>query len=104
LTGERVCRLARDGDAVAIRAVQREAHYLGLGIANLITLFAPEAIVLGGRVMESAALFWDGIHEVIRGSCGLVPAENTLVAAASLGAGTPLIGAAQVWQERFRPV
>ncbi len=101
LTAERVCALAREGDELAGRAVQREAYYLGLGVANLITLFAPDAIVLGGRVMESAALFWDGMWQVIRGSCGLVPPEKTLVAVASLGSDAPLIGAAQVWHQRF---
>ncbi len=103
LTAERICALAREGDELASRCVQREAYYLGLGVANLITLFAPDAVVLGGRVMDSAALFWTGIREVIRGSCGLVPFDKTLVAAASLGSDTPLIGAAQVWHERFRP-
>jgi glucokinase len=103
LTAQRVCELAREGNELAIRGVQRHAYYLGIGIANLITLFAPDAIVLGGRVMESADLFWKGMWKVVRGSCGLVPPDRTLIAVASLGADTPLIGAAQVWHQRFRP-
>ena len=39
-----------------------KAYYLGLGIANLVTMFVPDAIVLGGSVMKSAPLFLDGIE------------------------------------------
>ena len=35
-------------------AVEREAHYLGLGLANLVNIFCPEVIVMGGSVMRSA--------------------------------------------------
>ena len=51
LTAKRICELAEQGDTLAIQSVKRETHYLGIGIANLVTLFSPEAIVLGGSVM-----------------------------------------------------
>ncbi len=101
LTAKRICELSKNGDELASRAVERESYYLGLGVANLITLFAPDAIVLGGRVMDSAPLFWDGILKVVRGSCGLVPFQKIHLAVASLGLNTPLTGAAQVWRYHF---
>src|SRR5712664_3982416 len=42
LTAEQICHLAKCGDDLAMRAVGREAYYLGLGVANLINLFVPE--------------------------------------------------------------
>ncbi len=101
LTGKRVCELSLGGDDLARKAVRRESYYLGLGVANLITLFAPDVIVLGGRVMESAPQFWSGIQDIVSGSCGLVPSQNTLITVASLGSSGPLVGAAQVWSHRF---
>ena len=101
LTAKKICELARGKNELASRAVEREAHYLGLGLANLITLFTPELIVLGGSVMRSLPLFWDGIWTTIAANCGEVPFEKTTLASASLGPGAPLIGAAQVWQHRF---
>src|SRR5712671_1569586 len=50
LSAARICELAAEGEPLAQQAVDREAHYLGLGLANLITLFTPDAIVLGGSV------------------------------------------------------
>ena len=41
------------GDPVAIMALQEAANYLGLGVGNMITLFGPDTIVLGGGVMEA---------------------------------------------------
>jgi glucokinase len=101
LTAEEVCQLAREGNALARRAVEREAQYLGLGLANLINLFVPEVIVLGGSVMRSAALFLDGIRKTIAQGCRFVPVEKTEIALASLGADANLIGAARVWHHRF---
>jgi glucokinase len=101
ITANRICELAQQGDEVALQAVEHEAYYLGLGLANLINLFTPEAIVLSGSVMKSASLFLDRIREVIRTGCRFVPAQNTKLTLASLGDDTNLIGAARVWHYRF---
>src|SRR3954466_11944422 len=101
ITAKRICELARQGDELAMQAVEHEAYYLGLGLANLISMFTPDAIVLSGSVMKSAPLFMDRIREVIRGGCKFVPAEKTELMLASLGEDTNLIGAARVWHYRF---
>jgi glucokinase len=101
LDAREICARAQDSNEWAQRAVEREAYYLGLGLANLITLFAPEVIVLGGSVMKSAHLFLDRMREVIRQNCKLVPVDQVEIMLASLGADAGLIGAAQVWHHRF---
>src|SRR5579863_10185968 len=101
ITAKKICELAQQGDAVAKQAVEHEAYYLGIGLANLINLFTPDAIVLSGSVMKSAPLFLDRIREVIRSGCRFVPAEKTQLTLASLGDDTNLIGAARVWHYRF---
>ena len=101
LSAKRICELAVAGDELAKRAVDREAYYLGLGLANLVTLFTPDAIVLGGSVMNSANLFLEGVRKIIRESCRFVPFDKTELALASLGEDANLIGAARVWHHRF---
>lgn len=101
LTAKRICELALEGDALARQSVETEAFYLGMGLANLINLFAPDAIVLSGSVMKSAPLFMDRIRALIRSGCRFVPAEKTELTLASLGDDTNLIGAARVWHYRF---
>jgi glucokinase len=103
LTAKKICELAREGDELALRAVQREARYLSLGLANLVTLYVPDAIVLGGSVMKSSDLFLDTIHKTIAASCHFVPYERCEIALASLGEEANLIGAARVWYHSFAP-
>ena len=79
-TAEQICQMARQGDPLARRAVEREAHYLGLGIANLINLFTPDIIVLAGSLMKSASLFLEEIRGTISRGCRFVPYEKTEIA------------------------
>jgi glucokinase len=101
-TGSEVCELALSGDRLAREAVEREAFYLGVGIANLISLFAPDAIVLGGGVMRNIDLFLDTIWKLIRTNCKYVPFEHIEIGPSSLGPDAALIGAAQTWFHRYQ--
>lgn len=96
-----ICALAQKGDALALRSVEREAYYLGLGLANLINLFTPDAIVLSGSVLKSSELFMEGIRSVIKRGCRFVPFGKAELTMASLGEDANLIGAARVWHHRF---
>jgi glucokinase len=64
-----ICALAVQGDALAERAVEHEAQMLGIGLANLINLFSPDVIALGGSVMQSWSLFSEGVSRQIRQNC-----------------------------------
>jgi glucokinase len=99
LTAKQIFELAKQGHLLARDAVAREALYLGLGLANLINLFVPDRIVMGGSIMKSMSL--EEIRKVIAKGCRFVPFEKTELALASLGEDANLIGAAQVWHHRF---
>jgi len=99
LTAKEIFQLAEKGDKLAGEAVAREAHYLGLGLANLINLFVPDRIVMGGSIMKSVRL--EDLRKVIAQGCRFVPYEETELSLASLGEDANLIGAAQVWYHRF---
>src|SRR5438105_6706250 len=103
LTAKRIFQLAREGDELALSAVKRETYYLALGIVNLINLFTPDMIVLGGSIMKSSDLLLGGVREIIRQVCRFVPFEKTELKLASLGQDANLIGAARVWHHRFKP-
>ena len=100
-TAEEIAALAESGDGLALQAMEREAYYLGLGVANIITLFTPDTVVLGGGVMKSSHLFFDRMLAVVNEVCTQVPAARTLITTASLGSVTGLAGAAQTWFARY---
>ncbi len=97
-----ICKHATLGDELALQAVKREGYYLGLGLANLVTLFAPDVIALGGGVMKSSHLFLDDAVKIVRGLCTQVPAAKVRIALSSPGSDTGLLGAAQSWFLRYK--
>ena len=48
VTAEIIHRAAQKGDALAQELIGRTGYYVGVGLANLINIFNPELIVIGG--------------------------------------------------------
>ena len=96
-----ICRRANAGEPLALRAADREAHYLGLGLVNLVTSFCPDVIALGGGVMQSAALFLDRARDMVRRLCTQVPSADVKIDLAASGADAGLKGAACAWLHRY---
>ncbi|MEA3337492.1 MAG: ROK family protein [Chloroflexota bacterium] len=99
LSAREICTRA---DAHAKATVARTGRYLGLGLANLVTLFTPEVIAIGGGLMRRRDLFWPQIQETIQSSCGFVPREKVRLVPAALGDDVGIIGAACAWTLRYR--
>lgn len=100
-TAEAACAAALRGEPTAQAAVARVGRHLGLGLANLVTLYGPDVIALGGGVMASAALFADSIRETVDTHTGLMPAGLARIVPAHFDADSGLIGAARVWFHRY---
>jgi glucokinase len=66
VTAEHVFAAAREGDRLALRLVDETAHWLGVGLANVIQLLNPEAIVLGTIATEQGDFFLDRVRHVVR--------------------------------------
>ena len=101
LSAAEVCELARQGDELARKSTKRLGFYLGLGLANIVSLFCPDAITLGGGLMKSSSLFLDDALQTVRETCTQVPAEKTKITLAALAGDVGLLGAAQSWLHRY---
>ena len=93
VTARDVGRLAEGGNAIARRLLSEEARYLGIGFANLLHLYAPEMIVVGGGVAECLPAMQAEIEAVIRRQV-MPPYRDVPVVAAALGQRAGVIGAA----------
>jgi glucokinase len=87
-------RRARAGDAQAIAAITSAARYLGIGIANMVAVFTPDRIVIGGGVSVSLDLFIDTIWEELRRQVHLTRLDQVRIVPAELGVWAGAIGAA----------
>ena len=83
---------AQSGEAAAEEALLETAHYLGIGISNLIVGFSPEAVVVGGRITRAWPLVADALSETVERSIrrGLPSAR---IMASTLGDPPTLMGA-----------
>lgn len=93
--------MAGQGDEAAKACVERHAYFLGLGLANLISMFCPDRIALGGGVMAHSDLLLSPAVQVIRRQCRLAPVDRVEIVLSGLGHSPALLGAAQVWLHKF---
>ncbi len=93
-TMEEVLAGVAAGDAACVAAFQQAAAYLGIGLANIITVIGPERIVVGGGVADAGDALLDPIREAVRARVPLVPPEQVNIVAAELGFTAGAIGAA----------
>lgn len=63
LTAAVVAEAANQGDAFAKHILKTAAEYIGIGIAALINLHHPQAIIIGGGLIQAGEFFWNEIHE-----------------------------------------
>lgn len=84
---------ARQGDEKALQVVRETAHYLAIGFANLVNLFNPELIVVGGGVSKMRELLFTPIREEFRKYALTLPAKNVKIVRAKLGDEVGVLGA-----------
>ncbi len=94
LTGALVTELAHDGDAEAIAAVAHIGRMLGVGIGNLVNLFNPEVVVVGGGVIAAGELLLGPARSEVAARA-LRPSRDVVrIVAARFGAEAGMLGAA----------
>ena len=91
--GAHVAAAAEQGDPLALRLMEREGEWLGLGVVNLLHLYSPERLALGGGVGQNLALLGPTIRRVVA-ERALTPFRDVTVCAAQLGDDAGVVGAA----------
>lgn len=95
-SAEEVVAAARSGDTSAQAAVEEAVRYLGMGIANLVSVLNPEMIVLGGGLMQAPDLFLGPIQRGMREWAQPVAAQQVRIELTQLGEDAGLLGAARL--------
>jgi len=92
---EIIAKAARAGDAVAKEIWEKEAEYLGTGIANLLVVLNPEMIIIGGGIARAADLLMEGVRKALQRKVHVIPDINKLqIVVGKLGDMGGAIGAA----------
>ncbi|MBE9178089.1 ROK family protein [Oculatella sp. LEGE 06141] len=93
---------ARAGDADAIAFWHDYGRDLGAGLASLVYILTPEAIIIGGGVSASAEFFFPAVREEIERRVLLSSRAGLQLLPAELGNQAGIVGAAKLaWQKHF---
>ena len=89
---ESVVQAAGQGDSVALGALQEVGERLGVGVANLVNVFNPELIVLGGALNLASTILLPIVERLIRENALTPACENVRVSASAHGIDACLMG------------
>lgn len=93
LYGGMIIEEAQKGDALAKELLAVNGYYNALGIANLVHMFDPEAIILGGGVPSNGQPFFEAVAQGLKLFHLLNPAHAIPVIPAKCKTDTGLLGA-----------
>lgn len=94
ITAEHVVEAARAGDAYAGRVFRSAAEKIGVGVVNLLHLFNPRLVVIGGGVANAGPLLFGPIEQMVRSRALPGAREAVRIVRAALGDNVGLYGAA----------
>jgi len=84
---------ARQGDKEAQQVIRETAHYLAIGISNLVNIFNPEMVILGGGVSKMRELLLTPIRKEFRQYALKLTARGVKIVRAKLGSESGVLGA-----------
>ena len=95
-----VVALLRVGGPKRVAQLDTVAHFLGIGLANVVNLLNPRLIVLGGLLRDLYPMVSARVGEALAGAALAAPMEQVTLALPELGGDAVLLGAAEfAWQD-----
>ena len=94
VTAQTVQSAAEKGDSVADQLIRKTAYYFGVGLANLINVFNPEMIVIGGGLSNMGDRLLKPAYEVAERRAFNRVYRTVRFANAALGRNCGVLGAA----------
>ena len=85
---------ARKGDSLACEIVAETANYLGVGMANMVNIFNPDMIIVGGSVSRMGGILLKPVRKVMKDRAFRLPSRTVRIVRTRLGSHAGIIGAA----------
>jgi glucokinase len=93
-TAEAAVEAAHAGDPRALAGLAVVGRYLGIGIANMITVISPDRVIIGGGIAAAGDLLLEPIRAELRQRVRTTALDEVEVVTAELGTWAGAIGAA----------
>jgi len=92
ITTEMVANAARQGDPFASKIFYDSAQYIGIGVAGLVNLFNPQAVVIGGGVSQAGELLFDVVRETVNQRALKNITKDLIIIPATFGLNAAVMG------------
>jgi predicted NBD/HSP70 family sugar kinase len=89
---QRLIGLATDGDPGAARVLGDAGRYIGVAVANLCNLMAPQRVVVGGELARSGSTLIEPIRTMVRRRSIPTAAHTAEIVPAELGERSEVLG------------
>ncbi len=93
---------AIEGDALAVELIKRTAYYIGVGLANIVNIFNPERIVIGGGLANIGDILLKPAYEEAARRAFSQPFQAVQFVTAELGGDSGIIGAAAYARQQMQ--
>jgi glucokinase len=94
ITAEKVSLAAQNGDSLAREVISKAATYLGIGLVNLVNIFNPEMIIIGGGLAKMGDLLLEPARRAVGERAFQLSARLVQIVPAQLGDDAAVLGAA----------
>ncbi len=101
LTFDEIIQRVQAGDANLSIVIDRHSFYLGLAIANIVNLFNPEMIVLGGIYSQAADIMLPKVHDTVQRYAFANLGQRLTIRTTALGQDVGMVGAAALALDAF---
>ncbi len=96
-----VAEAARRGDVLSIEVYLEAGRLLGYAVANLVSLFDPEIVVIGGGLARASDLFLDALRKSAKERAQPISAKQVRIVTSNLAGDANLLGVARLaWEVR----
>jgi len=100
ITAELVAVAAKGGDSLALEVLARASRYLGVGLVNIVNIFNPEMIIIGGGIADIGGLLLEPAREMVKKRAFGISARALNIVTAGLGNEAGIYGAASYAREQ----
>ena len=104
INAEAIHKAAQAGDKLANEMIARVAYYLGVGLSNLINIFNPEIIIIGGGLSNIGEMLLEPAYKEAGRRAYKQSYQAVRFASAELGRNSGVLGAAAFALEKIRGV
>ena len=94
ISANEIAEAAREGDGLALGVIRWTADYVGVGLVNLVDIFNPEMIVMGGGLSKIGDMLLQPAIDIVRQRAFPLLSQAVRIVPSTIGDDAGVLGAA----------